>query len=141
MTKLNKKSINVLLVAAMTMALATGCSKKSNDAVNTPAEDNSAESSVKAGTYTATEAGFGGDITVTVKVAEDGKIESIEVDAPDETPALGGAAAPEVAKSIVDNQSLAVDTVSGATVSSTAVITAVTSALTEAGVDTDALSK
>ena len=42
--------------------------------------------------YSATATGFGGPVTVTVGV-EDGKIVSCEIDAPQETEAIGGAAA------------------------------------------------
>ncbi len=89
----------------------------------------------KAKAYTATTAGFGGDVTVEVKVSEDGKVEEIAVDAASETPAIGGEAAKTIADAIVTEQSLTVDTVTGATVTSEAVIKAVGDALTEAGVE------
>ena len=117
------------LVFAMSTSLFVGCSSNNN----------SSNSTAKAGKYTATEKGFGGDVTVNVTIAENGNIESIDVTADSETPDIGGKAAPQLAETIVTNQSLAVDTVSGATVTSTAVLTAITNALTEAGADIDAL--
>ncbi len=79
-------------------------------------------------------AGFGGDVTATVAIDENGVITDVTVDAPNETEGIGSAAAPKVAQAIVDAQSVNVDTVSGATLTSNAVIEAVTNALTEAGV-------
>ncbi|MCD8084712.1 MAG: FMN-binding protein [Clostridiales bacterium] len=90
------------------------------------------------GTYEAAAMGFGGDVTVQVKV-ENHVITSIATDTPSETAELGGAAAPTVAQSIVDAQSLAVDGGSGATLTSQAVLGAVESALGDAGADVDAL--
>ena len=86
----------------------------------------------KSKAYTATTAGFGGDVTVEVKVAEDGKIEEVNIDAANETPELGGAAAEELAKAIVESQGVDVDTISGATVTSEAVIKAAGEALEQA---------
>lgn len=89
----------------------------------------------KAGTYEAAEKGFGGDVTVTVTVDESGKVTAVDVAADGETPDLGGKAAPKMAQAILDSQSLAVDTVSGATITSQAVLTATEAALSQAGID------
>ncbi len=127
---MKKGFLRKLLTATLALTLSTGlligCESKSN-------------SVAKAGTYSATETGFGGDVTVNVTISDEGKISSIDVTADSETPTIGGEAAPKLAKTIVDTQSLAVDTVSGATYTSTAVINAVTTALTEAGADIKAL--
>ncbi len=96
---------------------------------------------VEGKTYTATVQGYEGDVTVHVTVGEDGAINAINVDAPEETVEIGGAAAKKIAKAIIAEQSLAVDTVSGATITSNAVISATEAALKEAGVDTEALKK
>lgn len=124
-----RKLLSTTLVLAFSTGLFMGCGSK----------DNVVDSGAKAGTYTATKEGFGGDVTVNLTISDDGKISNIDVTADSETPDIGGAAAPKLAKSIVDTQSLAVDTVSGATYTSTAVIEAVTAALTEAGANIDAL--
>ena len=80
--------------------------------------------------------GFGGDIVVSTTISDDGKIENVEiVDSSTETPELGQAAAPEVAQAIVDNQSLDVDGMSGATITSNAVKAAVEAAIVEKGLD------
>lgn len=96
---------------------------------------------VEGKTYTATVKGYGGDVTVDVTVGDDGTINALNVDAPEETVEVGGKAATKIAKAIIAKQSLAVDTVSGATITSNAVISATESALKEAGVDTEALKK
>lgn len=127
-----KKILCAMLVIMMAVSLLVGCgtdgSKKSS----------STSSAVKAGTYTATEKGFGGDVTVKVTVSENGSVSAIDVDASKETPTVGGQAAPKLAKSIVDAQSLKVDTISGASVTSAAVLTAVEKALSQSGVDVNA---
>ena len=84
------------------------------------------------GTYTASAQGFGGSVTVTLTLADDGSIASIEVDAPGETPGIGFDAAPVYAESIVTAQSLGADAVSGATFTCTGIKDAVTDCLTQA---------
>lgn len=106
-----------------------GCAKEKNT------------DSVEGTTYTGTAQGYAGEVTVKVTVAKDGTINAIDVNAPDETKEVGGAAAPKIAKAIIADQSLAVDAVAGATITSNAVITATEVALKEAGVDTEALKK
>lgn len=123
-----KNILYFMLVAILVAAMLTGCGKSST----------TASSAVKAGTYTATEKGLGGDVTVHVTVAKDGSVSAIEVEADSETADIGGEAAPKLAKSIVEAQSLKVEAVSGASVTSTAVLKAVEKALTEAGVDIEA---
>lgn len=91
--------------------------------------------------FSATVAGYGGDVTVEVTATENGKIGSLKVDAPNETPDIGGTAAPRVAKTIVANQSLSIDTISGATITCDAVLNAAEIALRQAGLDTEALKK
>lgn len=83
------------------------------------------------GVYEGTAEGFGGDITVQVKVSG-GKIAAVKIlSAEDETPSYL-----EQAKAVIDRiikaQSPAVDVVSGATYSSTGIINAVSAALNKA---------
>lgn len=89
---------------------------------------------VEAQVLTGAASGFGGNVTATVSIDETGVITDVTVEAPNETEGIGSVAAPKVAESIVEAQSVNVDTVSGATLTSNAVIEAVTNALTEAGV-------
>ena len=86
------------------------------------------------GTYEGTAKGFGGDVKVTVTVTED-EITEVSVTGDDETPSLGGIAMEELGEAVLKAQTPNVDVVSGATVTSDAVIAAITQALTSAGAD------
>ncbi len=90
------------------------------------------------GTYTASAKGYHGDVTVAVKVTKN-KIASVRVLKHGETPGISDLAISGIPKAIVDSQSLAVDSVSGASFSSKAVIEATTAALKEAGADIEKL--
>ncbi|MCD8104372.1 MAG: flavocytochrome c [Lachnospiraceae bacterium] len=89
------------------------------------------------GTYTATETGINGDVTLTVTFS-DSEITDIQVES-SETPTIGAAAMETLTETVLANQSLAIDTVSGATLSSTAYIAALTSCVEQAGGDLETL--
>ncbi len=92
------------------------------------------EAQAAAGTVTGTGAGFGGDVTATLTVAEDGTITDVVLEGADETPTIGGAALEELAAQVLEAQSADIDGVSGASITSGAVKTAVAAALAgEAG--------
>ena len=91
-----------------------------------------------AGTYTATADGRGGEMTVEVTVSED-EIISIEVTDHQETPGISDYPLTEIPAEIVEYQSLNVDSVTGATMTSSAIVRAVSDALEQAGADVDAL--
>ena len=82
-----------------------------------------------AGTYTASARGYGGPVTVTVKVSTKA-IESIDVVGEKET--LLDQVVPSLPDAIIGKQTLDMDAVSGATLSSNAIIKAVEKALAEA---------
>lgn len=84
--------------------------------------------------FTATVDGHNGPLTVEVAYV-DGKIGSIVISEHAETAGIADGALERVPKAIVDAQSLNVDTVSGATVTSQAIIAAVTDAVAQAGGD------
>ena len=84
------------------------------------------------GTYTAQAKGMMGDVKVEVVIA-DGKIESVSVVSHDETAGLSDPAIELVPQAIVEAQGTDVDTVSGATVTSEAIIKAVDECLAQAG--------
>ena len=86
------------------------------------------------GTYEAEAQGFGGPVKVTITVTEDA-ITDVAIVGDSETPTLGGVAVANMGASILEAQSPNVDGVSGATVTSTAIITAATEALEAAGAD------
>ena len=93
---------------------------------------------MKPGTYTGVAKGFFDGLTVEVTVSET-KIEDVKVVAYNET-APGWPALEKIPAAIVANQSIAVDAVAGATMSSNGVKAAVEAALIEAGADIAAFS-
>ncbi|MBQ9300454.1 MAG: flavocytochrome c [Clostridia bacterium] len=93
-----------------------------------------AETLFTPGTYEAEAQGFGGMVQVTVTVAEN-EITDVTIVGEMETPALGGVAVGTMGEAIVKAQTPHVDGVSGATVTSAAIIAAATEALEAAGAD------
>ncbi len=91
-----------------------------------------------AGTYEAEAQGMMGMVKVAVTVSETA-IEKVEVVAQNETPGISDPAIANVPAAIVEAQSLAVDTVASATVTSNAILAAAEAALTAAGADIEAL--
>ncbi|MEG1774522.1 MAG: FAD-dependent oxidoreductase, partial [Oscillospiraceae bacterium] len=90
------------------------------------------------GAYEGSAAGFGGDVKVTVTLTAD-QIQKIDVHKNAETPEIGAVALEKLPTKIIEGQTLAVDAVAGATVSSKALVAAVTAALTASGADVTAL--
>lgn len=86
------------------------------------------------GTYTAEEQGIFAPVKVQITV-DGNEITNILIDATGETPELGGLAAGTLAETILEAQTPNVDVLSGATVTSEAIIKAATAALIEAGAD------
>lgn len=93
-----------------------------------------------AGTYEGEAIGTGGPIKVKVTLSED-KIESIEIVDDNESAGIGEQVFAKLPAQIIENKSLAVDSISGATLTSAAVKLAVTNALEQAGADIEALKK
>ena len=83
---------------------------------------------LKDGTYSGTGQGRNGSIEVTVKV-KSGKVTSVTIESSSEDAKYFNAAKDTVINGIISNQSLDVDTVSGATMSSNGIIDAVANAL------------
>lgn len=90
------------------------------------------------GTYEAVAAGRNGDVKVEVTFTEDA-IESVNVTEHMETDGIGTTAVENLPGEIVDNQSLGVDVVAGATVTSEAILAAAADCVTQAGGDAEAL--
>ena len=84
------------------------------------------------GTYSAAGIGFGGNVTATLTVGPSGSIDDVELNGPDETPALGGQALPTLREQVLSAQSAENDGVSGASLTSNAVKDAVSQALAQA---------
>ncbi len=91
-----------------------------------------------AGTYTASAQGNNGPVEVSVTVS-DSAITAVEVTAHSETPGISDRPIADIPAAIVANQSLAVDTVSGATNTSKAILAAVEDCVKQAGGDAEAL--
>lgn len=85
-------------------------------------------------TSTGTGKGMNGDVTVEV-VADENRIYSVKVTDHQETLGIGSIAVDQIPGKIYQGQSLEVNDVTGATLTSQAIKTAVTSALTSAGID------
>lgn len=81
------------------------------------------------GLYTGSAQGYGGPLEVEVTVAQ-GSITNVEIVSESETPFIAGDALQQIPGAIVDNQSWDVNIVSGATVTSQAIMEAVETALT-----------
>ena len=77
-------------------------------------------------------------LQVKVDVAE-GKINAIEMIVNDETPEIGGVAIETLTKQIIDGQTLAVDTIAGASYTTAGFTAAVADAVTKAGLDPAAM--
>ncbi len=90
------------------------------------------------GTYTGTAKGFGGDVEVTVTVSES-TIDDIQVAGDNETENIGTFALSMMPERILEAQTTDVDAVSGATVTSKAILLALQDALTQAGCDLSTL--
>jgi fumarate reductase flavoprotein subunit len=84
------------------------------------------------GSASASANGYGGPISVTVTV-ENGKIVSVEADGPAETQGIGSRAVANLPGAIVAANSVNVDGVSGATVSSQALLKAAQEAYSKIG--------
>lgn len=94
----------------------------------------------KAGTFEGQGEGKNGPIVVEVTFTTD-KIEKIEVIEHHETEGLSDKSLQEIPESVVEYQSLGVDTVSGASLTNEAVLAAISEAIEKAGGDTEALKE
>lgn len=88
------------------------------------------------GTFSGTARGMNGDVEVALTL-EDGKITGVSAEGAAETAGIGDKAIEQLSKEIAASGSIAVDTLSGATVTSDAILTAAAAALTSAGLNPD----
>ena len=89
--------------------------------------------------YTGSARGMQGEVVVNVTI-EDGKITDIQYEKYPETENITYVARDRIPAQIIEHQTLAVDTVTGATFASYAIITAVKNAVKESGLDVPALT-
>ena len=95
-------------------------------------------SSALADTYTGEAEGKNGKIAVEITV-EDGKITDVQVPEQAETVGIADAPLAQIPAFVVENQSLAVDAFTGATVTRDALVAAIEMAALQAGLDVEAL--
>lgn len=129
---MKKRTLSLFLAGAMVLSLAA-CTKKEPEETQTAG-------AYTPGTYTATVAGMHGPMTVEVTVTED-RIENVNVTENVETPGLVDWPIRLIPERVVEAQSLAVDTVTGVTISSRAILNGVETALKTAGMDVTALKQ
>ena len=86
------------------------------------------------GTYTGTAKGNGGDVTVTITL-KDSVITDVQAEGKQETPGIGSKAIDKMPGEMADGNTINVDGVSGATITSNAIKEAAANALTSAGLD------
>ena len=124
-----KKSMSALAMAAVIAVslFGYGCGAKS--------ASTSSDAGVS-GDFTATAKGFGGDVSVTLTLT-DGAITGCTAEGKDETEGVGSQAIAKMPGEIAESGSIAVDGVSGATITSTAIKEAAAAALTAAGLNPD----
>lgn len=82
--------------------------------------------------FSAASRGFGGDITVTLTIDE-GKLTAVDIAGPDETVGIGSVAIEEMSEKMVAANSVAIDSITGATFTSRAILTAAADALAQSG--------
>lgn len=131
MTKLVKK-LAVIGLAVVMMGSITGCAQKS-----ATAQEN-VVNTFKAGTYTAEATGKNGPVKVEVTFSETA-ITEVKVIEHHETPGISDTVFSKIPEKIMNEQSLAVDVITGASTTSNAVIQAVEDCVVQAGGNVDAL--
>ncbi len=123
-----KKIISLALIFVLLLGV-SGCSSQKTDGDG---------ASYKAGTYTAKAKGMMGDVEVEV-IVSDNTIDSIKVISHTETAGISDPAIEKIPAAILSAQGLKIDAVTGATITSNAIIAAVTECLQQAGADIEAL--
>ena len=124
---MRKKFIAALLCVAMVLTLLAGCGSSSS----------STASGSVAGTYEGTGKGRNGDIVVAVTLDDNAVITNIEVKEQQETEGVGDIAFDPMISQMVEHNSVAVDAIATATLTSNGLLEAVRNALTAAGVNPD----
>lgn len=148
MRKWKKKTLAMLCASAMLVTAACS-SPTSNQDASTEAETTTTETTAEtgetpaaggyqAGTYEAEVSGHNGPIKVAVTV-DDSSIVNVEIVEHTESAGISDPAINTIPQAIVDGQTLAVDMISGCTVTCEAIVNAAEAALTDAGADIEAL--
>ena len=140
-----KSATAVVLAGAMTASALSACGSKpaettaaATEAPTTAAATEAAQDAAGAGadgTYEGTAIGQGGESNP-VKVAitlKDGKIADVKIEGPGETDGIGSKAIEAFPAEMIERNTIQVDAISGATITSKAIVEAATAALAEAG--------
>ncbi len=123
-----KKLVGIILALSLCLSMAA-CS---NDK-----QETAADAAYTAGTYEAVAQGNNGDVKVNVEFT-DSQIKSITIESK-ETTGLGDTAMETLKEKVLENQTLAVDTIAGATNSSKAFLSAIEDCVKQANGDVEAL--
>lgn len=146
-----KKRIKLLIALLILSLVFVGCqSAQSNEAeeVETAEETTATETeevaeepkeALEGTVYEGVGAGRNGDVTVAVTLGDDNEILALELAEHEETDGFWENAYEELSKQIIDEQTLDVEAVSGATLTSHAILEGTAAALEEANVDVAAL--
>ena len=119
-----KKSFTALLAASLMLA---GCASSAGSTANASGK-----------TFTGSSTGMQGPVTVTLSV-DGGKITIVELTEISETPSVASVAMERIPQQIVEHQTTTLDTVTGATFASNAIMRAASEAAKAAGLDMDKL--
>ena len=151
MTNKMQGYLSLLLVVAMMFVVVFGVARIGNTTEQAPAAtdkgsgttgettgaaEESGGSGGADGVYEGQSAGYGGPIVARVTIRS-GAIENIEVTGDSETEGLGSVAVETLPGKMLEEKTIEVDGVSGATISSNAIKKAVKAALANAGLNTD----
>ena len=121
---------NVILMAVLDVALGIVLSLYIASTGTVPAADNA--DTYADGAYSASAQGYKSEVTVMINITG-GKVTNVQIDAGDETPEVGGKAAESLTASLKEAGSTAgVDAVTGSTMTSNAVLSAMDACLAQA---------
>lgn len=139
----SKQRFNKLLLfsvcVVLIVSMLSGCEQTAEQPEAPDSSATTAESAFKTGTYTGEAEGKDGIVKVEVTMEKADQIKDIKIVGQTETAGLGDSALEKIKEQILANQTLAVDAVSGASLSSEAMLTAVENAVKQAGGDITAL--
>ena len=123
---------NALLMAVITFLMAIGLLFYIHNTEPLPGGENPNNVLLLDGVYTSVQQGYLSEVTVTVTISS-GMVSEVKADASGETPALGGAAAAQLAADLTEAGSTdKVDIVAGSTYTSQAVLAGMEDCLAQA---------
>lgn len=140
-----RKKIVLLLMSLLLVFSLVACkqnekaSEEKSEKVEST-ENKEGKNEIKDGTYPVEVKGYGGPMSIEVAI-KDGKIDAINVTNDYETPGVGKVAIEKLTKTVLDNQTIKVDSITGATVTSMAFKSALKDSLTAAGANLEDFQK